>query len=127
MTATASDVKDITGSTLDDAVIEPFISAANCILLRIDEVIVDMATGCRDHLEAYLAAHLLTISNVGGSSALVAKESLRGKYSVEYLMPKGTGTGVLGTPHGQTANAMSGGYLAGLDNTPISFNSIGLL
>ena len=35
--------------------------------------------------------------------------------------------GVLSTSYGQTANMMTGGCLAELDKSPVSFNSIGSL
>ena len=120
-------VRAITGSTLEDTEIQPFIDAADCILLQISEYTITLTDACNTQITTYLAAHLLTITNVGTDSTVVAKESLRGKYSVEYLVPKGSGRGILGTPHGQTANMMTGGRLAELDKTPVSFNSIGSL
>ena len=127
MTTTPSDVKAITGSTLTDGEIQPFLDAAACIMLQITECTANMTEACVDNIEAYLAAHLLVSSSVGKASAVVAKESLRGKYSVEYLSGKVDKGGVLSTTYGQTANMMSGGCLAELDKTPARFVSLGSL
>lgn len=124
--ATEAEVKAITGSTLADAAITPFLTAAACI---VEQVEGDCASGISDACvtqgEAFLAAHLLTSSSVGQASIQVAKESLRGKYTVEYLSSKAQGKGVLSTSFGETANMLLGGCLAELDKQPVSFHSIG--
>lgn len=125
MAATPDQVRDITGSTLLDAAIQPFITAAGCFMTQITECIASMTDECKDQAEAFLAAHLLTTSSVGKGSATVAKESLRGKYSVTYLTASVTGQGILATNFGQAANAMTGGCLAQLDKNPVDILSIG--
>ena len=127
MSATPTQVRDITGSVLVDNAILPFLDAAACVMLRLTDCTNSMSTACIDQAEAYLAAHLLTSSNVGKSSAQVSKESINGKYSVEYLAKSASGSGVLSTPFGETANVMLGGCLAQLDKTPTGLLSIGSL
>jgi hypothetical protein len=125
MTATAQQVKDITGSELADEAIEPFLFAAQCFMERISEETTSMTEVCLDVATAYLAAHLFTSSTVGVASRTIAEESLRGKYSVKYLTPMGQGRGILGSVYGETANAMTGGALAQLDKDPVNMFSIG--
>ena len=127
MASTPDDVKAITGSTLGEGAIQPFIDAAGCIMLRITDCTASMTATCIDSIETHLAAHLLVSSSVGKASATITKESLKGKYSVEYLSTKIDKGGVLSTSYGQTANMMTGGCLAELDKSPVSFNSIGSL
>ena len=127
MAITPDDVKAITGSKLGETAIQPFIDAAACIMLQITDCTANMTAACVDSVEAYLASHLLVSSSVGKSSAAISKESLRGKYSVEYLSTKMDKGGVLSTTYGQTANMMSGGCLAELDKSPTRFISLGSL
>lgn len=123
--ATPTEVRDITGSTLADAAIQPFLDAAACAVGQVEDCAVGVSDTCKTMAESYLAAHLLTTSTVGQSSATVKKESLRGKYSVEYLSGNATGQGVLGTTYGQTANMLLAGCLAELDKSPARIWSIG--
>lgn len=124
--ATPSEVKAITGSTLDDPAIAPFLTAASCIIGSIEDDCASWVTGdCLTQAEMYLAAHLLISSNVGEDSRTIAKESIRGIYSVEYLSSKMEGSGVLSTTFGKTANTLTGGCLAELDKQPINMLSIG--
>lgn len=125
MIATEADVKAITGSELDDSVITPFLTVADHLLNNISEQIQGLADEHRGSLETYLAAHLLVSSTVGQDSALVTKESINGKYSVEYLTPKASGEGILSSNFGLIANSLSGGYLAETDKRPINLLSIG--
>lgn len=127
MATEPQDIRDITGSTLADTVIQPFIGAAGCIMAQISDCTSSMTDVCVDQVTAYLSAHLLTSTSIGKDSLMITKESLRGKYSVEYLAPKAQGSGVLSTTHGQTANMMTGGCLAQLDKAPVSFHSIGCI
>ena len=124
--ATPADVKAITGSTLLDAAIAPFITAASCVMEQVvDDCAANISDDCKTQAEAFLASHLLISSEVGSDSRTISKESLRGKYSVEYLRPGATGSGVLSTTYGQTANMMLGGCLAELDKQPVNMFSIG--
>lgn len=124
--ATEAQVKAITGSALADAAITPFLTAAACIIASIEDDCASHVTdACVTQAEAFLASHLLTSSNVGSDSKQVMKESLRGKYSVEYLSSKAQGSGVLSSTYGETANMLMGGCLAELDKTPVNMVSIG--
>lgn len=124
---TPDDVRGVTGSTLGDTVIQPFIDAATCILERINECMAALSTTCQNQVCTYLSAHLLTMSNVGEDSRTVKRESLDGKYTVEYMVGNFQASGVLATGYGQTANAMTGGCLAQLDKQPVGIFSIGSL
>ena len=124
--ATGDDVRAITGSVLLDAAINPFLAAASCVMLQVvDDCAANIPDDCKTQAEAFLASHLLTQSNVGNDSKQVMKESLKGKYSVEYLSSKAQGSGVLSTTFGETANMLLGGCLAELDKQPINILSIG--
>lgn len=127
MAATPQQVKDITGSTLADGSIQSFLDAAACIMLQVADCTAGMTAACTNIAEAYVAAHLLTLSPVGKGSGTITKETLRGKYSVEYMTSQVNKGGILATQFGQTANTMLGGCLAQIDKTPVSFNSIGCL
>ena len=124
--ATPDDVRCITGSTLTDQQIQPFLSAAGCVMAQVvDDCAASISDDCKTQAESFVAAHMLTRSNVGNDSKQVSKESLRGKYSVEYLEAQSKGSGILSTPYGETANMLVGGCLAELDKTPASMWSIG--
>lgn len=125
MAITPAAVRGITGSALADGDIQPFIDAAGCIISQVVGCMTSTALACKDQAEAYLAAHLLTTSPVGDASKQVRREELDGKYSVEYLTPFNMGDGVMSSQYGQTANMLTGGCLAQLDKTPVSFHSVG--
>lgn len=125
MAATPAQVKAITGSALEDAVVQVFIDAADCILDLITECTAELSDACLTNASVYLSAHLLTTSTVGQGSAMVARESLAGKYSVDYLLPNASGEGVLGTPFGRVANTLTRGCLAELDKRPTNMYVIG--
>lgn len=125
MATTPDQVRGITGSTLEDSIIQPFIDAAGCVMAQVADCTADMTAACTDIAEAYVTAHLLTISPVGKGSGTITKETIRGKYSVEYLVSQVNKGGILSSQWGQTANTMLGGCLAQIDKTPVSFHSIG--
>lgn len=125
MAATVAQVKALTGSTLADSVVQMFIDTAACFLEQIEECTVGITEACLTNAEVYLAAHLLVTSSVGQESAMLAKEALGGKYSVEYLMPSVSGDGILGTPYGRVANTLTRGCLAEQDKRPVGIYSIG--
>ena len=85
--STPADVKAITGSTLDDAVIQPFIDAAACIMERVAfcTTAKNITDECLTQACTWLAAHLLTSSAVGEDSATVKKERFE-NYSVERVL-----------------------------------------
>lgn len=126
--ATPSLVRALTGTTLSDEVISPFLDAAECIISAIpDECISTLSASCIASATGYLAAHLLASSNAGKEAATIVKESLNGKYSVEYLSKNASGEGVLSTNFGSTANMMLCGALVDLNKRPVRFFSIGSL
>ena len=127
MATTPSTVRSITGSELIDSSIVIFIDTAEIIVGDLTYYTANMTTAKIDLGTAYLASHLLVSSGVGKDSATITKESLRGKYTVEYLSAKISGTGILSTQCGQTANTIFGGALAELDKTPVRFVSVGSL
>lgn len=119
MTCTPNDVRAITGSTLSDTAITPFITAANVMITRAAEC---SGTTDNDEACAFLSAHLMTSSQVGKGSAQIQRESLEGKYSVTYAVSMSQGSGVLSTNFGQTANMLMNGCLAELSKRkPVIF------
>lgn len=120
MACTAADVKAITGSTLDDAALQPFLDAAECILDQVATCTTakGVTAACLDQACAWLASHLLVMSSLGQDSAVVAKERFE-NYTVERVVGGFTGKGVLQTTYGQTANALSGGCLQEADKAPM--------
>ena len=118
-------VRGITGSTLGDEVIEPFLLTATAVIGQLSECTADLSADTVTMATAYLAAHFLTTSPVGDGSKQVRRESLDAKYMVEYLTPFNMGAGILGTQYGQTANLLLGGCLAQMDKFSPSIEVIG--
>ena len=127
MAATVAQVKALTGRTLADAVVQMFLDTAGCLLDMIAECTADLSESSLTNAEVYLSAHLLVTSTVGQGSAMVAREALGGKYSVEYLLPAIKGDGILGTPYGRVANTLTRGCLAELDKRPVAMYTIGTI
>lgn len=126
MAATEQDIKDLTGSSLADATVTPFLDAANCIIENVGTDCTDsLSTTCLDKATAYIGAHLLVTSNVGKGSLQLKREELDGRYTVEYLVSSIKTEGFMSTMFGQTANALLKGCLAELDKRPIKLVSIG--
>jgi hypothetical protein len=125
MAATVAQVKALTGSTLVDATVQIFLDTALLLLGQISECTAEVTQACLDNAAVYLAAHLLVTSSVGQESAMITKEALGGKYSVEYLLPAVSGDGILGTPYGRVANTLTRGCLAEHDKRPVGMYSIG--
>ena len=113
--ATPADVRAINNTTLDDAAIQPFLDVAstivNSVLLcaRVDEDTLTQA-------EAWLAAHLMSVSGAGqaGGGGAKTAESFD-MYSITWGVSVGTGSGTLSTNYGQTANTLLNGCLASKD------------
>lgn len=121
MAATGDQVRAITGSTLDDAALQPFLDAAACILERIEGCTTakGVTTSCLDQAEAWLAAHLLTLSTVGQAAGTgVKKHETFENYTVEYVVGSYSGSGIKATSYGNTANELTGGCLQEADKTP---------
>lgn len=120
MAATGEDVRAITGSTLTDPQLAPFLAAALCILDRVAACTTSKGVSdeCLDMAQGWLAAHLLGTTAVGKNIA-VAKSERFENYSVERVVGGFSGKGVQSTPYGQTANALTGGCLAEADKSPM--------
>ncbi len=118
-TATPEAVKAITGSTLGDTSIEPFIAAAACIVASQAACMTakGVTADCQTQVETWLAAHLLSVSGIGGDTRVLKSEKFEG-YSVEWATSQLQGQGVLSTHYGKTANSLSGGCLAESDKAP---------
>lgn len=125
MSASVDLIKGITGTTLADEALQPFLDAAEAIAGNFAECLEELPTNTVDTGTAYLAAHLLALSPVGEDAQQVARESLAGKYSIEYVVAKAQGQGFLSTIYGQTANALFNGCLAEMDKRPLNLFSLG--
>jgi len=123
---TPAAVREISGSTLDDAQLQPFCDAAMCIVDSVAACTTakGITQDCLDGAAAWLAAHLLSGTSLGADSAVVNKERFE-NYAVERIVGGYTGSGVLGTTYGQTANALTGGCLQQVDKAPASIAFFG--
>ena len=124
MTCTPQDVKDITGSTLDDAAIQPFIDAAGCLIDSAAEC-AGVSDAQQDKACTFLSAHLLVSSNVGKKSRQIKSQKIEGLYDATYVVNASKGSGVLSTTYGETANMLMGGCLAEMDKAPAGLFAIG--
>jgi len=113
---TAADVKAINGSSLADAAIDPFISAAECIINQVEACMIGkgISDACQTSAAAWLACHLMASSGIDDKSRVKAKEKFE-DYSVEWAQSQVTEQGILSSTYGMTANAMSGGCLQETD------------
>ena len=123
---TPAAVREISGSTLDDAQLQPFCDAAVCIVDSVAACTTakGITQDCLDGAATWLAAHLLSGTSLGADSAVVNKERFE-NYAVERIVGGYTGSGVLGTTYGQTANALTGGCLQQVDKAPASIAFFG--
>ena len=124
MTCTPNDVREITGSELNDPKIQPFILDAECII-GMAAACADVTTACQDRACVNLAAHYLVTSQVGKASLGVKRENLEGVYDVTYAIGSESGTGVMSTSFGKKANALMGGCLQELDKAPLVLATVG--
>lgn len=114
MAATGDDVRGITGSSLGDSVLDPFICAASVMIDNISLCLSAKGVVDTNQIEAWLASHLLSISGVGDGVTSKTEVSFE-NYSVKYARAQIRKEGLMSTPYGQTANALSKGCLADLD------------
>ena len=116
ISTTPEQVRAITGLTLDDAALQPFVDAALCIANNADGCMTSkgVTDACKDIVATWLAAHLASTTTIGQSAAAVKKEEFE-DWLVERVVGGFTGQGVLGTTHGQNANMLSRGCLADED------------
>lgn len=118
-------VRAITGSTLTDPEIQPFIDAASAVLTRISEFTDAQTDDFNNQLSAYMSAHLLAMSPVGDAIKQVRREEMDGEFTIEYLTPLNLGEHINSTLYGQVANMLTEGRLGQIHKTPIRFYSIG--
>ena len=122
MAITANDVIEITGAVGCSNEIDPFITTAEC---QIEKCTGTFSEKCLVAATANLAAHYYVSSPVGRKFADIKRRELKEAFSVTYAKGENTGTGVMSTSFGQTANALMDGCLAELDKRPAAFISIG--
>lgn len=115
---TPEDVRKISGSTLPDETIQCFIDAAVCVAERIEPCMngKGISEACKTQVVTFLAAHMLAQSGVGGNSGIKKRETFE-NWTVEYVVGNYQSSGVLSTPYGNTANAISDGCLQEVDKT----------
>ena len=118
MAATGDGVRLITGTTLDDIALAPFLLSADCVIA---DAVAAGCTGktqaCLDLASNFLASHFLTTSKVGEGAATLTSEKFE-NYSKTLKNGANDGTGIMSTSYGQTANTLMSGCLEGLDNSP---------
>lgn len=127
MTCTPAEVKAITGSTLDDSAITPFINAADCMIEDIADCISGKSDACQTQICIYLSAHLLVSSPVGKASQEIKSEALENVYKRTYNTSNVVGEGITATNFGKTANMLSDGCLGELHKSPANLFSIGTI
>lgn len=125
-TATAEDVRLITGSTLSDTELQPFLSVASCVIDSIAACTTakGVSQDCLTQAEAWLASHALSLSPLGASAGTVKKEKFEG-YSIDRGISQSTGQGVMATNYGETANLLTLGCLQDADKAPALICSFG--
>lgn len=119
-----NDVREILPSftQLTDPQINAAINAATCVVDRIEEP-SGLTESCLMQVEIYLSAHFAAVSE--NTLTLSSEKDACSGSSVTYGFK--FGEGIKGTPFGQMANTLSGGYLAELDKQPASFFAIGAI
>jgi hypothetical protein len=125
-TTTPAAVREVSGSTLSDSQLQPFVDAAQCLVASVAACAESkgVSQDCLDGAATWLAAHLLSGTSLGADSAVVKSEKFE-NYSVERIVGGYDGKGVLGTTYGQTANALTGGCLQQIDKAPASIAFFG--
>lgn len=113
---TPAEVRAITGSTLTDEQMQPFIDAASCIIDQVEACTIGkgISDDCLKQAETFLSAHLLSLSPLGQKTGTKKRETFE-NYTVEYAIGSYTSDGVLSTSYGQAANALTGGCLQEAD------------
>lgn len=114
---TPEEVRAISGSTLLDAAINPFITAAAC---QVDKLV---ASGCVDDIpeeclataETFLTAHVMVGTGAGeaGGGGIKTEERFE-NYAVKFQRTM-EGQGVLATSYGVMANSLLNGCLVEFD------------
>lgn len=119
---TPDDVRAINGSDATDEEIQQFIDAAICILegVRACTTGKGVSQECLDKAAAFLAAHLMGSTNGGDSTdTLPVTDERFENYAIKRaISSSGNGDGLLGTPYGHAANALTQGCLQEADKAP---------
>lgn len=119
MAATGDGVRAITGTTLDDTALTPFLVSANCIMddLAAQGCTTGKSTECLDQAANFLAAHFLALSPLGEELLTVKSERFE-NYQTTRQVGADSGDGLLATSYGKAANALLAGCLADYDAPP---------
>ncbi len=117
MAATGDNVRAITGATLDDTALSPFLTSADCVMTSIEYCTGELTDACKDMAAAYLASHFLSLSAIGKEIRTIKRESFE-NYTQEYFLSMAKGQGILSTSYGQTANTLLNGCLHEVDKQP---------
>ena len=129
MAASAEDVRNITGlpATVTDTQIAPFLAAALTMLNKISGCLTNKSIteeSDLDQIQAWLAAHLISLSPVGKAAGLTVEEKFE-NWAVKKAQSSINNqfSGVMSTFYGQTANELSCGCLMemGLRKPNIAF------
>lgn len=122
---TATEVRVIlpAETTLTDAQIDQAIIAAMCV---VDDIAAGCGEGlsdvCLKQVELYLSAHFAAATE----NTLTKSSEKDGCSDTSVTYGFKFGTGVMGTPFGQTANTISGGCVAEFDKAPVNIFAIGV-
>lgn len=118
---TPAEVKAIVTTLLADSIVQIWIDAANSIVNDHEECINGDAT-LLTQIELYLSAHLVDLldTTVGGA---VTKDKF-GPIETTYAQNAASGE-INSTVYGNTANMLSKGCLGDVDDTAVSFASLG--
>lgn len=111
-----------TCTTLTTPQIQAAMDAATCIIDRLSvSCSNELSEACLIQTETYLSAHFAAVTE-NTLSLASEKDSCSGS-TVSYGFK--FSEGIKGTPFGQMANTLSGGYLMEEDKPPVSLFSIG--
>lgn len=114
--------KFLPNSNLTDDQLNMAINASFCIVQQLETGCgSDLSDECLTSIQLYLSAHFATVMNPGISVSETKFENSSKKFNVGKQ-----GTGILGTPYGQTANTLSNGCLAQIDMNPSGLFVIGV-
>lgn len=121
---TPTDVKEIKPTDIDDTIVQVWIDAASSIVDIVAASCPDITDDVLAQIELYLTAHLLeTVQPTAASnvqSQTVAASSLKFTYG-----NSGGMKGVESSAYGVTANMLSGGCLATVNQKPAFFCAVG--
>ena len=121
MPASGDTVRSITGSTLTDLELQPFLDGADCIMERVSTCTTNkgVSSSCLDLAASYLASHLLSLSTVGKDIRTKKSETFE-NWSIDYAVSQVMSGGSMSTHYGQTANSILGGCLQEVDKQQAS-------